>query len=755
MPLDPGARLGAYEILGPLGTGGMGEVYRARDTRLGRDIALKVLPAEVSASPERLARFEREAQTVASLNHPNIVTLHTIEEVDGTRFLTLELVEGRDLGALVTPGGLPVRRVLELATPLADALVAAHEKGVVHRDLKPANVMVTSDGRVKVLDFGLAKVGDSHGETLPSTAATRTAPISHPGEAIGTVPYMAPEQILGEAVDHRVDLFSFGVLVYELATGRRPFHGQTTWETSAAILRETPPSLTTVRPDLPADLSRIVSRCLEKQPRARFQTALDVANELRLLQRTLEHGATPAAGTGDLASIAVLPFEIRGGHEDDEYFADGITEDVITQLCKVRTLKVISRASVMPFRRHTESLRDIAARLQVAHVLEGGIRRQGDRVRIVVQLVEPVSGRTVWADTYDRRLTDIFEIQTEVALRIATALETQLTPHELERMRREPMRDLEAYELVLKARQLLVRYTREDMKMSLELFEQAAAHDPGFAEAHRGVALACAELGDAGDMTRDEGSARALAAAAKAVELDPDNGDTYCARAYARVVFQQDWAGAEDDFKRALELSPGSALVHDLYGRMCASLERFDEAIALLSRAHELDPLTQRIDLATALLRAGRNQEAAAVAARAVAREPHDARLRATLGWGLFRSGRASEGLTELELAATLMPSEEMWLAQLGEAYGLAGRTGKAREVLRQLEDPGRAIPASPYLLAYVYTGLGDHERALDHLELAYERGIGPVYGIKGSFLMAPLRRHPRFLALLKRMNAG
>jgi len=759
MTLQPGTRLGFYEIQSLLGAGGMGEVYRAKDTRLGRDVAVKLLQAEFAGDPDRLARFEREARVVAGLNHPNIVVLYSVEEEHGDRFLTMELVEGRSLDRLVTKGGLPLAHLLDLAIPLADALAAAHDRGVVHRDLKPANVMVTGNGIVKVLDFGLAKLS-SPGSPLDATQAiSAAAPLSAPAMVVGTVPYMAPEQIRGETVDARTDVFAFGILLYELATGRRPFQGVTAADVSSAILRDPPPPLLSLRSDLPPDLVRIIGRCLEKDPERRVQNVKDVRNELELVRRELDSGQVPAAGTGSVGdhgqaepSIAVLPFANHSGDAEDEFFADGITEDVIAQLCKMRTLKVISRTSVMALKGREESLPDIASRLQVRTVLEGSVRRLGDRVRIVAQLIEPASGRHLWAETYNRRITDIFTIQTEVALHIAAALKAELSSEERERIRREPTQDVQAYELYLRGRHCFVRFTAEEMQRSIEYFETAIERDPSFALAHVGITLALTDLVETGIMRRAAAQGRALSAAAKAVVLDPDLGEAHCADAYARMVYEYDWVGAEAGFRRAIELSPNSGDAYDLYGRMCAGLGRFDEAIALQERAFELDPLTHRTVLATALLRAGRNEEAARVVNQALAAEPHDPRLRATLGWSLLRQGRVDEGLAEMERAVALT-QENIWVAQLGEAYALTGRTEEARKMLRILEDPSREAPPSPYHLAYVYTGLGDAERAMDHLERAFDEGTGALYGIKGSFLLAPLRQHPRFTALLRRMR--
>jgi len=386
---------------------------------------------------------------------------------------------------------------------------------------------------------------------------------------------------------------------------------------------------------------------------------------------------------------------------------------------------------VMAFKQREQSLKEIGARLEAATLLEGSVRRVGDRVRIVAQLIDAQADRHLWAETYDRQLTDVFAIQTDVALHIAAALEAELSPDEKSRLHKEPTGDLLAYQLYLQGRHCYFRYTEEGGRKGIEYFEQAIAKDPDYALAY----------------------ARAKAASATALALDPELGEAHCMLAFIKAVCDFDWVGAEQEFKRALELTPNSADTYDLYGRMCLAVERNDDALAMERRAQELDPLAHRADVARALLRAGRYDEALQAATRALALDPHYARGHATLGWAYLKKGIVAPGLAELETAVSLSPGDTLWLAQLGQAYGIAGNLEKAREVLRQLEELSRQRFVSPYHMAVVYTGLGEQERAIDWLERAYEGRSGPVYSIKGSFLFTALRAHPRFVALLKKMN--
>ncbi len=452
-------------------------------------------------------------------------------------------------------------------------------------------------------------------------------------------------------------------------------------------------------------------------------------------------------------SVAVLPFLNLGGSPENEYFADGITEDVIAHLSKIRALRVISRTSVLPFRHRSQPMKEIATRLGATTLVDGSVRHAGDRVRIVATLIDPETDRHLWAETYVRQLTDIFAIQTDVALHIAAALEAELSGDEQARVRREPTTNVQAYRLFLQGRRWFIKFTPEPLRRSIEFFERAIENDPTFALAYAHAAMAYTELAEAGAMTPDFAYERASQAVAKALEIDPDLGAAHCTLGHLKTVRELDWEGAEREFKRAIDLSPSAAEAYDLYGRLCMGLERYDDALPLLQRAQELDPLAHGLDIATALLRAGRYDEAVARAEEAVGVYDAEDRARATLGWAYFLSGRKTEGLAELERAVALSPSNTLWLGQLGAAYATAGYHTKAHATLRDLEMKAESTYVSPFHFAYVYAGLGQDDRAIDWLERAVAERAGPVVGLKGSFLFSSLHAHPRFRAILREIH--
>ena len=571
--------------------------------------------------------------------------------------------------------------------------------------------------------------------------------LTETGLSLGTPQYMSPEQATAERqLDARSDIYSLAAVLYEMLVGEPPFTGATGQMVIAKLMTEQPTRLRVLRPAVPEAMDQAVAKALAKVPADRFASAPAFVTAL----------TAPTGGPPALPSVAILPFQSLGASPEHEFFADGITEDVIAQLAKVRSLKVISWSSVTPFKKREQSPKEIGATLGVATLLEGSVRQAGDRVRIVAQLIDVDEGHHLWADTYDRRLDDVFAIQSDVALQIATALKAELSPDERTRIHKEPTSSFHAYQLYLQGRHCYSAYTGPDIQKGIEYFRQAIAADPGYAMAYVGLALAYAELaaGQGGGAIRpDLAFNEAKNAITKALALDSRLGEAHAVLAMLKFIHDFDWKGAEAGFKLALELSPGAADIYDHYGWLCSALGRHDEALKLVARAQELDPLMHRSDLATELLRAGRNEEALQAALECVEFAPEYARGRSTLGWAYLKNGQAEQGLAELRQAVTLAPENTLYLAQLGEAYGQVGKLEQAREILRQLEELSTDRYVSPYHMAYIYTGLGAQETALDLLERAYKERAGSVYGIKGSFLFTSLQSHPRFKALLKAMN--
>ncbi len=777
MPLTPGTRLGPYEILAPLGAGGMGEVYRARDPRLGRDVAIKVLPAAVAASAERLARFEREARTVAALNHPNIVVLYSIEEDGATRFLTMELVEGQALDTHLLPGGLPCARVLELGIAIADALTAAHERGVVHRDLKPANVMLSREGRVKVLDFGLAKLAAADAGSDAAHAAqtaTLAAPLSSDGVVLGTAPYMAPEQLRGEPVDARTDLFALGILLHELATGHRPFQGKSSAELGSAILRDAPPPLGTLRPDLPADLGRIVGRCLEKAPRERFQTALDVLNELRAVRRALENGgaapAKPASTAAGIASIGVLPFANRSGDPGDEYFSDGLADELLNVLVKIRGLHVAARASSFHFKGKGATIAEVGHALNVATVLDGSVRKSGDRVRISLQLVNVADGYHLWSETYDRTLDDIFAVQDDIAHSVVKQLRHTLLGEAADseasgRARAEVVAargritDPEAYDLYLRGRYLMTS-TDDGAERAQEMFRQAIERAPTFALPYAGLGSVYVLQSWRASRGRDETVAKARAALARALELDGQLCEALVLSAQIKFFFDWDWAGAGDDLRRAIAQNPSSDVAQREHASYLAGMGHAAEGIAAARRAQDLDPLSVDAthELGWQLLSAGRLEEAVAEFRRALDLNP-------TWTWGYIKLGMtygllgdATNALAcvrradEILAGAPGLPLTQAWLAV---TELLAGDPSRARAALARLGDAAQTAFVEPIAVAWLHHALGEVDAAFAALERGHAMRsplMASILQVR-EFIWRDIGDDPRYTALVERMG--
>jgi len=758
MALASKTRLGTYEILGPLGSGGMGEVYRAKDLRLRREVAVKVLSGDLAPSPERLARFEREARIVAGLNHPNIVTLFSVEEEEGVRFLTMELIEGQNLADLITPGGLSVSRVLELSIPLADALVAAHEKGVVHRDLKPANVMATREGRVKVLDFGLAKLYASDDRSEQETPTTITGgAVSRYGEVLGTVPYMAPEQIRGEPVDARSDLFALGIILYELATGRRPFTGATAADVGSSILRDTPEPMTRLRAGIPVDLDRIAGRCLEKNPRDRFQTALDVYNELRRVKQMMERGGGQVSQ--GVASIAVLPFVNRSRAEEDEYFSDGLADELLSTLAKVRGLRVAARTSSFSFKGKNPTIAEVGRALNVAAVLEGSVRKAGNRVRISVQLVKVSGGYHLWSETYDRTLEDIFVVQDDIAQSIVTELRTALLGEaagssgdviaDVAKAVRGRGSNAEAHRLYLQGRHYLGRYEREEVANGIRCLRQALELEPGHALAWASLGGAYSIEADWGWVPAAEGYERSRESVERALSLEPDVAEGHAQLGWIRMVYDWDWRGADASYRRAVELAPGNASVLLGAGSLAYNVGRLQEAIELYGRAVEQDPLSSGSlnNLGRALHAADRFAEAEEAYRRGLELAPQRVGTHADLALTLLAEGRGEQALAE----AMQEPLEWARLRSLAMVRHAMGKRTESDEALRKLIEIDSEGGA--YQIAEVHAKRGEPDAAFGWLERAYAQRDPGLAEMKTNPHFRSLQNDPRWATFLNRMG--
>jgi serine/threonine protein kinase/Flp pilus assembly protein TadD len=725
-----------YTVIRELGRGGMATVHLADDLRHGRQVAVKVLRPELGEilGPDR---FTREIRIAAGLNHPHILPLHDSGEAGGRLFYVMPYIRGGSLrDRLRTERQLAIAEAVSLVRQVASALDHAHAHGLIHRDIKPENILL-HEGEAMVTDFGIAfSAGTAPGERLTQT-----------GLLVGTPAYMSPEQAAGEReLDARSDVYSLACVLYELLAGEPPHADPSARALIARRLTEPPPSVRQARPAVPAAIDEALARALAPDPADRFPTAAAFGEALAW---------RPSGAHRTAPSIAVLPFANMSADPENEFFADGITEDVIAQLSKIRSLRVIGRSSVMQFKTREQSLRQIGETLAVATLLEGSVRRAGSRVRIVAQLIDAETDRHLWAETYDRELTDIFAIQSDVALRIAGKLKAELTPAERNRIGQEPTADIEAYQLYLQGKHCLTQWTQEGSELGLKYLAEAVARDPDYAPAYATMAWIYTELAlaVAGQLPPMEAFARAKTAVGRALEIDRGSAMAHAVLGHIKFACDYDWAGAEAELKLAIELDPNSGEAHDFYGLLLSSLERYDEALALQRRAHALDPLAHRIDMVTTLLRAGRYDEALLAVHRVLHVEPRFALAHVTLGWIHLLSGRPDEGIRAVEHALALVPDSTLYLAQLGQAYARVGRMDEARAVLRRLEELAARQYVSPYHMAYVHTGLGDDERALDWLERAYQERAGGVFGVKGSFLFASLRPHPRFQALLEKMH--
>ncbi|MGO9831192.1 MAG: protein kinase domain-containing protein [Myxococcaceae bacterium] len=791
-----GAQLGHYHIIEKLGAGGMGEVYRARDLKLHRDVALKLLPADLANNPEWVQRLTQEARAVAGLNHPFVVTIYSIEDGGERPFITMELVSGTTLDRVIGPNGLPTEKLLDLAVPLAEALAAAHAVGVVHRDLKPSNVMVTNSGQPKVLDFGLAKLMGP-AEPAGEGALSTTPMLTRMGAVMGTLPYMSPEQLQGRPVDARSDIFSFGAMVFEMATGKRAHRGDSDAELISAILRDPPPAALSLRGDLPPELDRVIHRCLEKDPQRRYNTSLELFNDLKALRAGLSsEGVAPTLPSGPKrplarkprralitlasivvglvvlaggwqartgcatptaeASVAVLPFSNGTRDANVDYLIEGVTTGIINRLSESSALRVMSQFSVARFKDgHTDPL-SAGKQLGVASVLTGQLSVHGERLVVDVALLDVNDGRQLWGERFERDRADFQSIEREIVGRASEKLRVKLSAASLAR----PAADPEAYDLFLRGRYALASGTEDAVPRAQEFFRRAIERDPSLAIAYAGLGETYVTQAWLNSKDSDETLPLAKGALKKAMELDPGLVETYLLAADVALYFDWDWATAGMNYRKAIELSPANDVAHREYANYLLVLDRAEEAVAEARKAQSLDPLStlSTHELGWCLLASGRLPEAAAEFKKAIALNPN-------WRWGNIKLSLTYAFMHEREKALAAMkradellpPSEGSPLSQawLANTAFLCGDPSRAKLTLERLEQQARTKYVDPMVLAGLYGLLDDKTRMVDLLERGFQaRNPGMVYLlINRRFLWKRMADASRYVDLLKRMG--
>ena len=762
--LVPGSRVGPYEVIALLGEGGMGQVYRGRDPRLGREIAIKVLAREASDDADAIQRLEREARAIAALSHPNVVAVHDVGREDGQFYLVTELLEGTTLREQIRSSPMSWRRAVEVGAEVAEGLAAAHAKSIVHRDLKPENIFITTDGRVKVLDFGLAQTDPAllqRDETnIPTTKWFQT----HPGTVIGTLGYMAPEQLRGEAVDPSADIFSLGCILFEMVTSRKPFQRESGAATIAAILKDAIP-MEQLTAAVPAEFKRIIEGCVEKSSTTRFQSARDLALTLRaigssasnlnedlLRDLTSTRKRTPKAKSVD--SIAVLPLTNATNDPGTEYLSDGITENLINRLSQLPKLRVMARSTVFRYKGRDADAQSVGRELRVRAVLSGRLQKIGERIVVNVELVDSLDGSLMWGETYNRELKDLVTLQEEMSAEIADKLRLKLTGAEKKKLSKRSTHNSEAYQLYLKGRHQWNKRTGESLRRGIQLFREAIEADPTFAGAHAGLSDSFITLATNIPLPPHEAMPKAKAAAMQAIQIDESLAEAWAALGAVRWWFEWDWEGAEEAYARAIQLNPNYATAHDGYAMFLAARGRFGEAIEQNTKAADLDPLSLII-----AVHAGwpfyfaRDFESAIRRFRkALELDEHFIPAHGWLGMALGQQRRYPEALDAFGRALEV-ERIPILTAMLAHTHAIAGNRDTAERLLADLVAESQNRYISPYDIAVVHAGLGDTAAALEQLHKAVEDRSAWLVFTNVDPRLDGLRREPGFAEIVAALH--
>jgi serine/threonine-protein kinase len=774
-----GTTIAHYEILEKLGEGGMGVVYRAEDTRLKRIVALKFLPRELTRDPEAKERFIQEAQAASSLDHPNICDIHDIGETDdGQLFIVMTCYEGETLKSRIAKGQLRIDEAVDLAIQISQGLQKAHEQGIVHRDIKSANVMITSDGVAKIVDFGLAKL-------TGRTAMTKV------GTTVGTAAYMSPEQARGESVDHRTDIWSLGVVMYEIITGQLPVKSEYQEAIVYSILNETPTPLTALRSGVPMELEWIINKCLEKSPSGRYQHMDELLVDLKALKKSVETGPSTRAlsstsrttrqrrfiyGTVTiivvvvvlevfyfllpsrevLDSVAVLPLENRSGDPNQEFFCDDMTDAVITELQKIKSLRVISWTSVRKFKKSEKSLPEIARELGVKAVVEGAVSREADTVRITVQLIQASPEKHLWANMFDRSTKNIHALQSEVARAITGEIKVVVTPDEQARLSATYQVNPAAHELYLKGKFFAEKWGKDDLKKALEYLNLAITKDSNYALAYSGLALVFNTYADMGYLSPEEASPKVEQAATMALQKDSTLAEAHVMLAVKKFWYDWDSQAAGKQYRIAIELNPGSSFAHERYSRFLSLTENVEQGIAENMRAQELNPLSLSIKETLSEIYykdAHQFDKAISVCKEILEMEPQYMMAYENMGLTYLLQNKHVEALEVFRKYERLWPDDIYNKYHFSLAYARMGERARGEEFMRQIVNDTAKMYFPLYSLAILYTQLGQNDRAIECVDKAIRKHELFLIQAKLNPYFDPLRSDPRFIALLKKMG--
>ena len=738
-----------YRILRKLGAGGMGEVYLAEDTRLGRNVALKVLPEEFTKDQGRLRRFTQEARAASALNHPNILTIYEIGQAGSLHFIVTEFIEGTTLRQQMLSARLNTRETLEIAVQIAGALSAAHQAGIIHRDIKPENIMIRPDGYAKLLDFGLAKLIERQ-DTVSETQAATVELNTQPGAIMGTVKYMSPEQVRGHSVGAPSDIFSFGVLLYEMISGQLPFQGSSSADILVSILQNPTPPLSTLS-GAPIELEQVVRKCLEKEPGDRYQSAQQLFSDLKNLaggrsQEVLIEKPAP--------SIAVLPFVNMSADPENEYFCDGLAEELLNALAKIEGLRVAARTSAFSFKGKEADIREIGRRLNVSTVLEGSVRKAGNRLRITGQLIDVADGYHLWSERYDRLMEDIFAVQDEIAVAIIDALKVKLLGDQRANLVKRYTDNAEAHQLYLKGRYFYNKWTEDGFKKAVEFHQQATSIEPDYAPAYAEIANCLGTLLYFGYLAPNDTLPAMSATLEKALAIDESLSEAHLTLAKVKFYYEWDFAGAEREFRRAIELNPNHPEAHLFYAFYLAAVGQSDKALAEGDRAQELDPISVICNLLLGYIYvlAGRYDLVAVQSKRLFEMEPDFYGSYYLRGAASLFSRNYDDAIADYQKAIALGGGPSA-IAAVGHMYGASGKREEALRVLKELSEMSNHQYVPSYYVALVYAGLDERDQAFKWLDKAVRERNGPLVMLNRDLMLVGLRTDPRFQELVRKVG--